>query len=42
MAEAWRRWRFGLGFDRLDAVSTTSLARVGLPVLRIGLGLVFL
>jgi uncharacterized membrane protein YkgB len=42
MAEAARRSRFGQGFDRLDVVITTSLARVGVPVLRIGLGLVFL
>jgi hypothetical protein len=42
MAEAWGRSRFGQGFDRLDVVITTSLARVGVPVLRIGLGLVFL
>jgi len=42
MAEAWRQSRFGQGFDRLDVVITTSLARVGMPVLRIGLGLVFL
>jgi uncharacterized membrane protein YkgB len=42
MAEAWGRSRFGQGFDRLDVVITTSLARVGVPLLRIGLGLVFL
>jgi uncharacterized membrane protein YphA (DoxX/SURF4 family) len=29
------------GFDRLDAAITASLARSGVPVLRIGLGLVF-
>jgi len=29
-------------FDRLDLRITTTLARTGLPVLRIGLGLVFL
>jgi uncharacterized membrane protein YkgB len=42
VAEAWGRSRFGQGFDRLDLVITASLARVGVPVLRIGLGLVFL
>ena len=29
-------------FDRVDATITSTLARVGLPVLRIGLGIVFL
>jgi uncharacterized membrane protein YkgB len=42
MADAAPRSRFGQGFDRLDLLITTSLARVGVPVLRIGLGLVFL
>jgi uncharacterized membrane protein YphA (DoxX/SURF4 family) len=30
------------GFDRLDAAITETLARVGVPVVRIGLGIVFL
>jgi hypothetical protein len=42
MADAAPRSRFGQGFDRLDLLITTSLARVGVPMLRIGLGLVFL
>ncbi len=29
-------------FDRLDAAITTTLARLGVPVLRVGLGIVFL
>lgn len=32
----------GSAFDRLDAAITTTLARLGVPVLRIGLGIVFL
>lgn len=32
----------GSAFDRLDATITTTLARLGVPVLRIGLGIVFL
>jgi uncharacterized membrane protein YphA (DoxX/SURF4 family) len=34
--------RPGSRLDRLDAAITTTLARIGIPVLRIGLGIVFL
>jgi uncharacterized membrane protein YphA (DoxX/SURF4 family) len=34
--------RPGTRLDRLDAAITTTLARIGIPVLRIGLGIVFL
>jgi uncharacterized membrane protein YphA (DoxX/SURF4 family) len=34
--------RFHAAYDRLDARITSALARAGVPVLRLGLGLVFL
>jgi hypothetical protein len=42
MTDAAYRSRFAQEFDRLDVPITTSLARVGVHVLRIGLGFVFL